>query len=232
MDIETTNITTQDYQSEVRFANLTGLGTATVTVQDTIQDESWSFGSLNIGEASEYTEINSGSRTVVVDFPNGNADTTMLIVFSSEKKGTVFITGDTTEIKYINSVERYTFDSTPTYSDSIIVRVFNGFWGRDTVSVRSLYTLLDTVSISYDTVSTEPLEIDTIYTTEILEEDSLIVDDLLYGKASSYQISIDGTYIITVDTSGVAIFSDTLVFDNNKRYTMAVFNTVEMFEDD
>lgn len=90
----------------------------------------------------------------------------------------------------------------------------------------------DTVSISYDTVSTEPLEIDTIYTTEILEEDSLIVDDLLYGKASSYQISIDGTYIITVDTSGVAIFSDTLVFDNNKRYTMAVFNTVEMFEDD
>lgn len=199
VDIDNPNISTQDYQSEVRFANLASLGSATVEVTDI----NVSYGAVASGEASNYRTIEAGSRKVTVDFADG-VEKSSTIIFSTDRKGTVFILGDTSGTRLVNSVERYIFDD-PTNADSSMVRVLNGLPGFDAVSI-----------------------------TVVGEEDDFADADLAYGDGSSYRTLPAGDYAVTVDTSGVALFSDTLALGANRRYTVAVYgtDTVKEFVDD
>lgn len=220
-------ISAVDFNSEVRFVNLTELGTATVTLEDTIQKVSWSFGVLVSGEASSYKEINAGSRKLVANFSEGNstADTTMSLVFATDKKSSVFILGDTSGTQFINAVERYIFDI-PTTSDSATIRILNGLSEDYDISVSGLYSLIDT-TVTYDTLSTDPLEIDTISVTEVVESASFDITDISFGDVSSRQIILPRNYEISVDTSDVFLFSGTLSFEGNKWYTIVVVDTLQ-----
>ena len=203
IEIDDQNIFTQEFESETRFVNLSRIGTASVTLVDTIQDVSWSFGSIDIGEASDYQVINAGSRKLIVDFPDGAADTTMLMVFATDRKGTVFILGDTSGIKYVNADERYTFN-VECCQDSFLVRIFNGFLDAEEISV-TLWGKTEKWNLA---------------------------KDLSYSEKSSYSKFPPDTYPVTVDTGSVTIFSDTLAFTANKRYTVAVYDIVKVFVDD
>lgn len=211
VEISERNIDIQDYKSEVRFANLSNVGSVTITLSDTLQDLSWSFGSIDIGEASDYQEVNSGSRTLIVDFADvtGYPDTTRSIIITTDRKSTVFMLGDTTLITYVNAWERYTFNE-DCCDDSSLVRVVNGS--------------LDSVIIEFEvTVSDTSSEV----TATGIEE------SISYTGMTSYQHLFPSVYSVTVDTSDVVLFSDTLTFEINTRYTVAVYDSlIKTFEED
>ncbi|MFQ6674894.1 MAG: DUF4397 domain-containing protein [Fidelibacterota bacterium] len=200
VDIDSPNVSTQDYQSEVRFANLSTLGSATVQVTDI----NVSYGTITLGQASDYKEFDAGSRAVTVTFPDASVDTSFRIVFATDKKGTVFILGDTSGSRFANAVERYVFE-VPTKADSAMVRVLNGLPAFDAVSI-----------------------------TVAGEESQFAAADLSYGDYSSYRTVVAGDYAVSVDTSDVVVLSDTLALAANKRYTVAVYgtDTVKEFVDD
>lgn len=200
VDIDSPNISTQDYQSEVRFANLSSLGSATVQVTDV----NVSYGIITSGEASDYKGFDAGSRAITVGFSDTGVDTAFKIIFSTDKKGTVFILGDTSGSRFVNAVERYMFDD-PTNADSALVRVLNGLPAFDAVTI-----------------------------TVVGDSSDFTAADLSYGDRNSYQTVFPGDYIVSVDTSGVVVISDTLILAGNKRYTLAVYGTdsVKEFVDD
>lgn len=206
IELDSPNMSTQDYKSEVRFVNLSNIGSANV------QLDNISFGSLSSGNASDYKEIDSGSRTLVVGFPetDGSQDTTIRMVFETEKKGTVFVLGDTTGTKYVKAVERYTFDAPEdmnldwTHPDLAIVRVLNGLLDYETL----------TISV-------------------VGEDEAFSEEDLSFGDRSSYHTVIPGDYAVSVDTSGVILLSDTLTFATDNRFTVAVYNSlIKIFIED
>ncbi|MFQ6615946.1 MAG: DUF4397 domain-containing protein [Fidelibacterota bacterium] len=201
VEIDSPNISTEDYQSEFRFANLSSLGSATVQLTDV----NLSYGAITLGQASDYETFDAGSRSVTVQFSDvATMDTSFKILFATEKKGTIFIVGDTSGSKFVNAVERYTFDE-PTNADSALVRLLNGLPSFEAVSI----------TLSGD-------------------ESKFTVADLSLGDHSSYRTVPPGDYAVKVDTSDVAVFSDTLALSSDKRYTVAVYGTqsVTGFVDD
>ncbi|MEE9168101.1 MAG: DUF4397 domain-containing protein [Candidatus Neomarinimicrobiota bacterium] len=206
IDMDNPAMTTQDYKSEVRFVNLSRLGSATVKLADI------SFGSLSFGEDSEYKEIDAGSRTLTVEFPesDGSQDTEKQMVFATERKGSVFILGDTSGVSYFNAQERYIFEAPEnlnpdwTNPDSAIVRIFSALSDFDEVSVNV-----------------------------VGNNSSFLAEGLSYGDDSNYQAIFPDNYSVSVDTNDVSVFSDSLSFAKGGRYTVAVYDTLmKIFDDD
>lgn len=246
VDINDQNIYLQDYGSEVRFVNLSPLGTANADLIDI----NMAFGSLDPGEFSEYKEIPSGSRDLKVVYPDTfwvntltytdttlaysdsilidttfindttfTLDTTYIIfdtlnidtvkmVIKTDKKSTVFILADTSGVRsYVNCSERYIF-SPPGISDSALVRVINGLPEGYDIAV-------------YAEELSDPVDVD------ILE-----VEDISYKATSGYKKLQAGEYLFSITANAITLSSDTLSFLSEKRYTVAVYDNVTVFEDD
>jgi hypothetical protein len=198
IELDKTLIEPVDYKAEARFVNLSSLGSATVKLTDV----GASFGSLGAGEASSYEEIDAGSRTLEIQFSDSGVDTTLKMVFVTEKKGTVFMLGDTSSgLKLANIQERYTFGA-PTKTDTVLVRVLNG-----SVSFAELAVSASGASSSFSA-------------------------SVSYGSASSYSAVLPGEYAFDIAVSDSTVMTDTLTFSGNARYTVAIYSQVKAFQDD
>jgi|MDSZ01.2.fsa_nt_gb hypothetical protein len=198
IELDKTLIEPIDYKAEARFINLSSLGSATVKLTDV----GASFGSLGAGEASTYEEIDAGSRTLEIQFSDSGVDTTLQMVFVTEKKGTVFMLGDTSSgLKLANVQERYTFGD-PTKADTVLVRVLNG-----SVAFADLSVSASGTSSSFSAAAS-------------------------YGSASSYSAVLPGEYAFDIAVSDSTVMTDTLTLSGSARYTVAIYSQVKVFQDD
>ena len=119
VDLDTTNIDTKDYRSQVRFANLAvGVGDAT-----SIRIDGEAYGSVAFAEAGAYKDIPAGSRSLSIVFSQ-IPETTYTKVFETDRKGTMFIVGSGPTVEHLFAIERYLFEA-PGVSDGALVRVFH-----------------------------------------------------------------------------------------------------------
>jgi len=124
------------------------------------------------------------------------------MVFVTEKKGTVFMLGDTSSgLKLANIQERYTFGA-PTKTDTVLVRVLNG-----SVAFAELAVSASGASSSFSA-------------------------SVSYGSASSYSAVLPGEYAFDIAVSDSTVMTDTLTFSGNARYTVAIYSQVKAFQDD
>lgn len=119
VDINTANISTKDYRSQVRFVNLAdSAGTAT-----SIRIDSDEYGSVAFGDGGGYKDIPAGLRSLSFIFSQA-PETTFARTFETDRKGTCFIVRGDSAVEYLFATERYIFES-PGVTDTALIRVLN-----------------------------------------------------------------------------------------------------------
>jgi len=218
--------TSVDYKSEVSVVNLTmGTGTATVNVYNGVADpdslarnilftaidySSPAFtGQANLGEAvpaTNYQEVPSGQKALVVSYTNATTDTFRL-TFDSQRKMRIYILDDVGAgtRTYLKQTERYTWQS-PGSTDGAAL------FPSGISNIAFMNGSPSNVDITAFKITGGTLD-----TTITLDD-----PDTYTGKTPYYHFAAD-TYTISVWSGTDSLGSVSQSFGAQKRYTTMLY---------